>query len=85
MPMSERFSDTSIAHSVIVAAWSGSDGHSENCRSRCAMASLVPSSLVFPGALVGLSIGLWTYVPTAWAAVFEVGIQRPFWERCSVW
>ena len=26
------------------------------------------------GAIVGLAIGLWTYVPTAWAAIFEVGI-----------
>jgi hypothetical protein len=28
----------------------------------------------FVGGLVGLVIGLRTYVPTAWAAVFEVGL-----------
>jgi hypothetical protein len=27
-----------------------------------------------PGALAGLAIGLWTYVPTAWVAIFEVGL-----------
>ena len=31
-----------------------------------------------PGALAGLVIGLWTYVPTAWAAVFEVGLPAAF-------
>jgi hypothetical protein len=31
-----------------------------------------------PGALVGLAIGLWTYVPTAWAAIFEVGVPAAF-------
>ena len=27
-----------------------------------------------PGGIVGLAIGLRTYVPTAWAAVLEVGV-----------
>jgi hypothetical protein len=31
-----------------------------------------------PGALVGLAIGLWTYDPTAWAAIFEVGLPAAF-------
>ena len=31
-----------------------------------------------PGAMVGLAIGLWTYVPTAWAAIFEVGLPAAF-------
>jgi len=31
-------------------------------------------ALGVPGAIVGLIIGLQTYVPTAWAAIFEVGI-----------
>jgi hypothetical protein len=30
------------------------------------------------GAIVGLVIGLWTYVPTAWAATFEVGLPAAF-------
>ena len=35
-------------------------------------------ALGVPGAIVGLAIGLWTYVPTAWAAIFEVGLPAAF-------
>ena len=31
-----------------------------------------------PCALAGLAVGLWTYVPTAWAAMFEVGLPGAF-------
>jgi hypothetical protein len=31
-----------------------------------------------PGAIVGLVIGLRTYVPTAWAAILEVGLPAAF-------
>jgi hypothetical protein len=31
-----------------------------------------------PGATVGLVIGLRTYVPTAWAAILEVGLPAAF-------
>jgi hypothetical protein len=30
------------------------------------------------GAIFGLTIGLRTYVPTAWAAIFEVGLPAAF-------
>ncbi len=31
-----------------------------------------------PGAMVGFAIGVRTYVPTAWAATFEVGLPAAF-------
>lgn len=31
-----------------------------------------------PGGIVGLVIGLRTYVPTAWAAILEVGVPAAF-------
>ncbi len=75
--MSERFSDTSIAFC-----------HSRRMeRLRLALGELpiplrhgVIGAIVLgvPGALVGLAIGLWTYVPTAWAAIFEVGLPAAF-------
>lgn len=75
--MSERFSATSIAFC-----------HSRRMeRLRRALRELpiplrhaVIGAVVLgvPGAIVGLALGLRTYVPTAWAAILEVGLPATF-------
>ena len=75
--MSERFSDTSIAlcHSRRMERLRRALGQLPIPLRHGVIGAVV---LGVPGALVGLVIGLWTYVPTAWAAVLEVGLPAAF-------
>ena len=73
MPLSERFSAWSIAfcHSRRMERLRRALGELPIPLRHAVIGAIV---LGVPGALVGLAIGLWTYVPTAWAAIFEVGL-----------
>lgn len=76
-PISERFSATSIAlcHSRRMERLRRALGELPIPLRHAVIGAIV---LGVPGALVGLAIGLWTYVPTAWAAIFEVGLPAAF-------
>ena len=77
MPMSEHFSATSIplCHSRRMERLRRALGELPIPLRHAVIGAIV---LGVPGALVGLAIGLWTYVPTAWAAMFEVGLPAAF-------
>jgi hypothetical protein len=69
----ERFSATSIAlcHSRPMERLRRALGELPIPLRHAVIGAIV---LGVPGAVVGLATGLWTYVPTAWAAIFEVGL-----------
>lgn len=75
--MSERFSATSIAsrHSRRMERLRRALGELPMPLRHAVIGAVV---LGVPGAIVGLAIGLWTYVPTAWAAIVEVGLPAAF-------